>query len=149
VLPGASDRALAPLVLLEAGRAPDWLRRLAVLGGADVPARLRLSRAEAAALDALRAGLGSAAGPAEIGYRHGTDRGADILLARAALAGQPLPEAWQADLARGAAAVLPVGAADLMPALTGAALGRRLAGIEARWIASDFKLDRAALLAPT
>ncbi len=37
-------------------------------------------------------------------------------------------------------------AADLMPAYTGAALGAELARLEAEWIASDFTLDRAALL---
>jgi poly(A) polymerase len=50
-------------------------------------------------------------------------------------------------IARGAAAVFPVRAADLMPALSGRALGARLARLEAAWIASDFTLDREALLA--
>ncbi|TKA95670.1 CCA tRNA nucleotidyltransferase, partial [Cereibacter changlensis] len=45
-----------------------------------------------------------------------------------------------------AAAKLPVSAADLMPALQGAALGARLREIEARWIASGFRLSREALL---
>ncbi len=37
VLPGADPTALAPLVHLEGARAPDWTRRLAVLGGEDRP----------------------------------------------------------------------------------------------------------------
>ncbi|OIQ06555.1 MAG: CCA tRNA nucleotidyltransferase, partial [Rhodobacteraceae bacterium CG2_30_10_405] len=50
VLPGADPRALAPLVHFEAGIAPRWQRRLAVLGGEDVAKRLRLARKDAAAL---------------------------------------------------------------------------------------------------
>ena len=49
-------------------------------------------------------------------------------------------------IAAGAAARFPLRAADLMPAYTGPALGAELARLEAEWIASDFTLDRAALL---
>lgn len=144
VLPGADARALAVLVHLEADVAPCWLRRLAVLGGE--VAGLRLSRAEIRMLERLRDNLGGG-GAAELGYRHGIETGRDILLVRAALLGTPPPPGWQQDLARGAAAECPVRAADLMPALQGPALGARLREIEARWIASGFTLDRAALLA--
>lgn len=146
VLPGATPEALAPLVHLEPPHPPRWLRRLAVLGGADVPEHLRLSRAEAAALATLRNGALGTEGAAELGYHHGAAAAADILLARAALIGAPLPNGWQVDAARGAAARFPVSAADLMPALSGPALGQRLAELESRWIASGFSLSRAALL---
>ena len=83
---------------------------------------------------------------AELGYRFGARDGGDILLLRAALGGSPPdPAAWQ-DLARGAAAVFPVRPADLMPALSGPALGARLRALEARWIASGFTLRREDLL---
>lgn len=67
-------------------------------------------------------------------------------MTRAALTETPPPAGWEAAVERGAAARFPVAAADLMPALTGPALGARLRALEERWIASDFRLDRAALL---
>jgi len=147
ILPGADGRALGPLVHLEPPYAPDWVRRLAALGGADATEALRLSRDEARQLATLRAGLGEGAGPAEIAYRHGAGVARDIVLLRAALVGQGLPDGWETAVARGAAARFPLKAADLMPGLSGAALGARLKVLEARWIASDFELSREQLLA--
>lgn len=146
VLPGSGARAVPLLVHLEAGRPPSWLRRLAVLGGTGTTDRLRLSRAETSRLATLLEGMGSGQDAAELGYRHGPDLATDILLARAALGGSPLPEGWPAAVAAGAAAVFPLRAADLMPALSGPELGRRLAALEARWIASGFRLTREDLL---
>jgi len=146
VLPGAEMRALAPLVHLEAGLAPDAIRRLAVLGGEDAAERLRLSRADARRLDLLRGLIGSMAGPAELGFVHGADLARDALLARAAVMEQPLPRGWEGAVAKGAGATFPVRAADLMPALDGPALGARLAELQARWIASGFTLGREDLL---
>jgi poly(A) polymerase len=59
---------------------------------------------------------------------------------------QPLPTDWRSEIDRGAKAVLPVSAADLMPLLQGVALGACLKEIEALWLASNLRLDRAALL---
>jgi poly(A) polymerase len=146
VLPGADARSLPVLVHLEAGRSPDWLRRLAVLGGEDPAERLRLSRAEAKTLDSLRAGLVSMDPPAALGYRYGPDTAASVVLARAAVMEAPPAAGWHQDVAQGAAARCPVTAADLMPPLSGAALGERLAALEARWIASGFRLSRSDLL---
>jgi poly(A) polymerase len=148
VLPGAEAAAMALLVHLESGTdiARNALRRLALLGGEEVPERLRLSRAEARRLDVLRRGLAVDMPAAELGYRHGPDAGADILLLRAALTGTaPDQKAWQ-DLRTGAEAVFPVKPADLLPALSGPALGDRLCALEARWIASGFTLRREDLL---
>ena len=147
VLPGASARALPVLVHFEGENPPSWVGRLAVLGGEDVAERLRLSRAEAARLAAIAADIGSMRPTAVLGYFHDAATARDIVLARAALFEAPPAPDWQAEIARGAAAHLPVIAADLMPGLTGAALGARLKQIEARWIASDFTLTRAQLLA--
>jgi len=144
VLPGASPRALAPLVHLEAATPPRWLRRLAVLGGDT--GTLRLTKAEARDLDRLRSALGDMTAPAELGYRLGADLGADAVLARAAVLESPLPPAWYPEVTRGASARFPIRAADL-PGLEGAALGQRLKTLEARWIASDFHATRADLLA--
>ncbi|MCC6008834.1 MAG: CCA tRNA nucleotidyltransferase [Rhodobacteraceae bacterium] len=147
-LPGADPRALAPLVHLEAqaGLPPDPLRRLAALGGVDVETRLRLSRAETRRLEMLRELVASGAGVAADAYRHGAGAACDGAVLRAALTDQQLPSDLAGEAARGAEAPLPVSAADLMPGLSGAALGRGLAAAEAAWIRSDFSLDRAALI---
>ena len=146
VLPGADPAALAPLVHLEAGLPADPVRRLAVLGGTDPAERLRLSKPEARRLERLREGALSGEGPAVLGYRLGARDGLDAVLIQAALTGMPPAETSRNRVEFGAAQRFPVQAADLMPALQGAALGARLKELEARWIASGFALDRAALL---
>jgi len=149
VLPGAGDRLLAPLVHLEdsAGAAPDPIRRLAALGGGEgVAARLRLSKAQTRALARLDDGMAGTAPPAELGYREGFDAGRDIVLLRAAATAEAVTKDVLDDLALGAQARFPVAAADLMPALKGPALGRRLDELERRWIASRFALGRDELL---
>lgn len=146
VLPGADPRALAPLVHLEGGLPPRWQRRLAVLGGQDRGARLRLSNPEKRQLAALDEALSGMDPPVVLGWRLGAEGGADAVLARAALTGTPPPEGWQAEVARGAAAEFPVKAADL-PGLAGPALGKRLKELERRWCDSALRLSRDQLLA--
>lgn len=147
ILPGADPRAIAPLVHLESEvLSPDWLRRLVALGGTEADQNLRLSRSEARDLELLRAAIEDGAGAAEIAYRHGPDIARDAALIRAA-SGIALPPDWKRDIAKGAAARFPLAAADLMPRFQGAALGQRLAELEARWIASGFTLSREQLLA--
>lgn len=146
VLPGASAGALPILVHLENGQPPAWLRRLVTLGGEDVPRRLRLSRWDASRLEILRAAIGGGQLPAALGYRLGAGAATDAILARAAMLASALPVDWTNDIARGASARFPVASADLMPELSGPALGQRLAELEHRWIASDFTLTRDALL---
>ena len=146
-LPGAATDFLAPLVHLEAALPARWQRRLAALGGEDVADRLRLSKADADTLaktgEALRSGLD----PAALGYRFGAEIATDAVLIRAAALGTELPVGWAEPLVFGAACVLPVRAADLMPALQGRDLGQRLMELESRWIESGFTLTRAELLA--
>jgi len=148
ILPGADDAALAPLVHeeVQAGTAPDPIRRLAALGGAEVAARLRLSKVQDRRLTLLRDAVGSTMPPAELGYRYGARAGMDILLLRAALLRKPVPAGAAAALDRGAAAIFPVTGKDLMPDYSGPELGARLAELERRWIESDFTLTREALL---
>jgi poly(A) polymerase len=148
VLPGADPRPLAPLVHLERDRKPDWLRRLAALGGEDVDDRLRLSRAEARDLAALRDAVGSNDTPAVLGWRFGADRAADAMLLRAAVLETSLPAGWVTETRRGANATFPVTAADLMPDLSGPSLGEKLKKLEALWLASDLCANRADLLKP-
>lgn len=149
LLPGTDDRALAPLVHLEAGIGvkPDALRRLAVLGGSGIPDRLRLSRKDTATLATLRDGIESTASPARLGYSHGARLAADILLLRAAIFEAPLDPAALATARNAASAEFPINAADLMPDLSGPALGKRLKQLETAWIASHFSLTPQELLA--
>jgi poly(A) polymerase len=147
VLSGADPRYVAPLVHLEAEMPPRWQRRLVVLGGQDWADALRLSRSEQGLMARLRDQIGGSLSPAALGWKLGAEAGADALLARAALLESPLPGQWQADVARGAASRFPVTAADLMPQLTGPALGAKLALLEDRWLASDLRLTRDDLLA--
>ncbi len=149
VLPGADDAPLAPLVHLEqeAGAEPDALRRLAALGwGADLD-ELRLARRDRRRMAVMRDAATGSMGAAELGYRLGAAAGRDALLLRAAMSGADLPHGWEAALARGAEQDFPLAARDLMPRLSGPDLGARLDTLERRWIASDFALDREALLA--
>jgi poly(A) polymerase len=148
ILPGSDHRALAVLVHLEGAIPPDWLRRLAVLGGTSADESLRLSRVEARSLAALQAAIGSAEAAAVLGWRLGADLGRDAMLARAAMLEHPLPEAWETEVTRGATARFPVVAADLMPALSDKALGARLKALETKWLQSGLRLDRDALLKP-
>ena len=64
---------------------------------------------------------------------------------RAAALGAPPAPGLRAEAERGAAARFPLRAADLP--LQGPALGAALRRLEEAWIASDFTLDRAALVA--
>lgn len=146
VLPGADTRALAPLVHLEAGLAADPLRRLAALGGTDPTDPLRLSVKETRALAAIRAALDDPGPAAAAAYRHGFEAARDAELIRAASLGTELAPDWQQPLQAGAAQVFPVKPADLMPALSGPALGQRLRALESRWVASGFSLSRDDLL---
>jgi poly(A) polymerase len=148
ILPGADDKALAPLVHLEMqiGAAPDWLVRLAAIAGPEAANRLRLSRSDEVRLCTLRDGLGSLRGAGELGFRHGADNAIAVLLLRCAVMETPLENRWLDAAKAGASAVFPLRAADLMPALTGPALGRELERLKSLWIASDFALTRAELL---
>jgi poly(A) polymerase len=148
ILPGADDRALAPLVHLEEQIcfAPDWLVRLAAISGPEAANRLRLSRSDEVRLCTLRDAMGSPRGAGELGFRHGADNAIAILLLRCAVMETPLKNNWLVAAKAGENAVFPLRAADLMPALTGPALGRELERLKSLWIASDFALTRAELL---
>ena len=142
ILPGAQATTLAVLVHVEeqAGLATDPIRRLAVLGG-DISG-LKLSNAQATQLEQMR----SQQSPAEMGYRLGSRAALDAMAVMSACLGQEI-DTNVAEIAKSAAdQVFPLKAADLMPALQGAALGAALKQAEARWIASGFTLTKAELL---
>ncbi|WP_299964758.1 CCA tRNA nucleotidyltransferase [uncultured Roseobacter sp.] len=150
LLPGSDPLWLGPVVHLEGelDLGPDWLRRLVALGGQDVAARLRLTRADARSLDTLQEAMSGMMPLPEIAYRHGYDVAVSALILRAAMAGEAIDPKALPPLVEGAKARFPVAARDLMPALTGKALGHRLASLEARWIASGFRLSREDLMTP-
>ncbi|SEV91862.1 poly(A) polymerase [Aliiroseovarius sediminilitoris] len=146
VLPGVDARILPVLIHLEGQRAPDPLRRLAVLGGVDVADRLRLSKRDRKRLELLRNAMGSTEGAGELAYRHGADLAAGMMLLRAAQMGADInTEVW-AEIEKGAKAVFPVRPADLLPTYSGPALGDELRRLESLWIASGFTLQREDLL---
>lgn len=149
VLPGADDRMLMVLIHMEIllNAEPDPLRRLACLGGDDPFELLRLSKSGARQLELLRSEVGLPRQPAELGYRLGATVGRDVLLLRAAMFEAPPTQGNLADLTRGAVAVFPVRAMDLMPDYDGPALGARLKELEQYWIDADFTPTKAELLA--
>lgn len=147
ILPGASPRALGPLLMAEAALAlaPEPLRRLAATGFAD-GAALRLSKPDQKRLALLRDLMEGTEALPEVAWRHGAETASDTAALRAAMLEQPVDPDALPDLAKAANARFPVTAQDLMPALTGKALGDRLRALEAQWIASGFALSREDLL---
>ncbi len=146
LLSGTDARALPVLVHLEGGLTANPLRRLAALGGEGIAKSLRLSRKDAKTLQILRDGMGSMTSPAELAYRETADLARDITLLRAAQMELSLPVGYEDEIAKGAAAQFPVKPADLMPEVSGPALGAEIKRLEALWIASDFTLTREELL---
>ncbi len=143
VLPCADAAPLAVLVHQEQENdiAPDALRRLAIIGGQPQDL-LRLSKDQVRRLEQVK----SAASPNEIAYRYGANVGRDAALVAAATMGQPVTPAVLGAVAHAAAQSFPLKAADLMPNLSGPALGEALKQAEALWIASGFTLTKAELL---
>ncbi|WP_170334255.1 CCA tRNA nucleotidyltransferase [Ruegeria arenilitoris] len=148
LLPGADDRSLAPLVSLEqqAGAAPEPIRRLAAIATPEIAKTLRLSKAQLQRLTRMRDEASGTASIAELGFRYGEEGGMHETLLRCSFLEQPWSENMRLDLRKGAAADFPVQATDLIPGFTGPALGKKLAELEARWIASGFSLTREDLL---
>lgn len=142
LLPGADDRALAPLIHLSESRDP--MLRLAALGRG-FEAALRLKKTDARRVEGLRSAAEGGT-PAELGYRMGAPDALEAMALRAALMEQPLKPEDVAAVSAASKQAFPIKAADLMPRFTGAALGDVLRQLEAAWIASEFGLSRDDLL---
>ncbi len=146
VLPGAEAGDMAELVATEhdfgTGALPRWPRRLALLAADDPAEALRLSRDEARDQDRITQALALPAPAAA--YRLGRRAAAQSVLIRAAR-GTPPAFGWCHELARGAEAQFPLSARDLMPDLSGAALGQALKRAETAWIDSGFALPAGDL----
>ncbi|WP_171208458.1 MULTISPECIES: CCA tRNA nucleotidyltransferase [unclassified Ruegeria] len=149
LLPGAEDRALPILIKLEqdAGATPDPIRRLAAIASTDVAQTLRLSKAQLQRQARMREESTGTAGIAELGFRYGAEGGLHETLLRCAFLEQPWDDQFKTQLQAGAKASFPIKAKDLIPDFSGPALGKKLAELEARWIASGFTLSRQELLA--
>ncbi len=140
ILSGADAAALPLLVAFGADR---WIARLACLGGdAD---RLRLSKAETRTLHDIATAARDGTAPFALGADLGPEA-RDALLVRAALTGTPPDPAALAEARAGARATFPLVAADLMPALTGPALGQGLARARALWLARRGDVSRDDLM---
>ena len=148
LLPGSDDRWMSLLVHFEQtlGLAPNWLTRLAALGGEGVSERLRLSKTEAKTLALLQEQGFSGVGLPELAYRHGADLARAAALLRGCLAEQMPESAVLKTIERASTARFPVKAKDLMPRFNGPELGQELARLERLWIESDFTLTAAELL---
>jgi poly(A) polymerase len=148
VMPGANDGALAPLVYLEetSNTAPDAIRRLAALGGENVPKALRLSRNQSETLRRLK-NADAMQNPAALGYKLGKPLADSVLLIFAASMMQAMQSNALFETERGSKQICPVSAADLMPDFEGKLLGDRLRILEQAWISSDFTMTKFDLLA--
>ncbi len=150
VAAGMIPTALAPVLAMEEATAtpPDWRRRLAALGGEDLRDRLRLSKTEMRALEAIRLAAEEPR-PAQAAHTHGAEAAlSGALIRAAAMAAPPDPSTLRADIDRGATARFPLAAADLKAhgAEPGPAIGAALKHAKSLWMESDFTLDRDALL---
>jgi len=149
LLPGSDIRFLQLMVHAEhvLELAPDWVGRLVALGGSDVPARLRLSRAQTRQYDTIRNAAYNGTGLLETGFEHGAEISTQVYLLQCALS-ETLPDQDMiVQIAQAATQKFPVTAGDLMPEFQGPALGARLAELKAAWIKSGFALSKSQLLA--
>ena len=149
VLPGAQDRALAPLIYFEeiANLEPHIALRFAALGAVEIYENLRQSRKMLAEITLLRDAATSTRSAAELGYRLKEPAARRALALRAALLEQPLSATDLTVASEAADQVFPLKAADLTDQFSGAALGNALKQAESDWIRSGFALTKSELIA--
>ncbi|MEL7215122.1 MAG: hypothetical protein AAGJ96_04190 [Pseudomonadota bacterium] len=143
VLPGSDLRTLP--WLLRAEGEPDWITRALMIGAER--GRLRLSKADEGGFAAAEAALLRGEDGVRRALRYGAEAAHRAAEIEAALLHRKVPDAVREGIARGAAAVFPLKAADLMPPLSpGPDLGAALERLREDWIQSGATLTRAALL---
>lgn len=142
ILAGASSDVLTVLVHVEeqAGLAPDPIRRLVTIGGERDGLRLTNAQEKRIAI------LTSDETLPALAFHHGAEIALDRAAIEAASLGQEIDPELAARISFASRQTLPVSAADFMPKLQGAALGKALRKAEANWIASGFTLTKANLL---
>lgn len=147
VLPGADPVFLAPLIHIEKNRPARWQRRLSVIGGANTPEMLRLSKADARYLIDIKKVLRSGKSNAVNAYLFGANETLDAKLVEAASLTISVSDNLDDEIALGVEAKFPLRAADLFPWFEkGPALGVELKRLEQAWLASEFTLSKTALL---
>ena len=120
--------------------------RLAVLGADDPREMLRLSNNQSDMLRGLAFAMDRGVTLTRMAYQVCRTDARRLGLLRLAK-GETLPANWQAQIAAAYQQQFPISARDLMPRLSGPALGRALQRAEDYWIDHDFRPDRATLLA--
>lgn len=142
ILAGAAPQILAVLVHVEAqaGLAPDPIRRLVALGG--MRDGLRLTNAQERRIELLTSDMSVPA----LAFEHGAEIASDRAAIEAASLGQEVAPETLTQITFAAQQTFPISAADLMPDLQGAALGKALQKAKTDWIASGFQLTKADLL---
>lgn len=145
-LPAANCTVFERVVALESALelSPDWLSRLATLGGKRT--RIRLSRTESRRIEEIQKLAKSDISPAEAAYRFGRETATGAALLRTSRTGRSADPTLLREIMRGSVARFPLYAADLQPTLSGKALGDRLRQLETCWIESGFILSRSQLL---
>ncbi len=145
ILVGSSAKYIPILTHIEQSRQIDWMTRLVVLGGTDQTDSLRLTKAEASKLRAILRVIETGMRPSAAAFEYGGEVARAGALAIAALCESHPPSDLDAAIARGEGAVFPIRAKDLAP-LAGKELGEALTTLRDRWIASEFELNKEALL---
>lgn len=142
ILAGAAPQVLSVLVHVEgqADLAPDPIRRLVALGG--MRDSLRLTNAQEKRIERLTGDDGLPA----LAFEHGAEIAIDRAAIEAASLGQEIIPETLENISFAAKQTFPITAADLMPKLQGAALGKALQRAKADWIASGFQLTKADLI---
>ncbi len=148
VLPGADPSHLPRLDALEMdnGIKPDLVRRIALLGGSRVGARLQLRRAEAQTLRRIDDAWKSASTVEEIAFRNDAHLALSVGLLRAASTGLDLPLDLVARCEWAEQQEFPVRASDLDADYHGRRIGLALKDMQRRWIDSGFRASRSELL---
>ncbi|MCY4542501.1 MAG: CCA tRNA nucleotidyltransferase [Rhodobacteraceae bacterium] len=131
---------------VETGIQPEFLRRLALLGGPEVSGNLELTRSEALRLKLLDAQWRTPASIDSIAYRHGAGVAVSVALLRSAIAGVAVPSSLFDRCEHAARQRFPVRASDLQPERSGRQLGNALDALESKWIESAFSASRKELL---
>lgn len=146
ILPGADAALLPALIRLEpdhSQEAPDWVLRLAALGADDPKTALRLGNAPADQIATLKR---LANWPLDRAARRFGELAARRLALLRLASGQSLPSDWSEAIRRAQSRVFPLSAADLMPGISGPALGKALLAAEDHWIDGGFSATKPELL---
>ena len=147
ILPGSDPRFLSILVHLEQDISPDWIRRLAVLGGEGQQELLRMSKKDAAILSKILSVIENGGSLTKTAYYEGAQITRNAHLVLSALTEQHTAPNIEELILIGVTArgKFPIRAMDL-PDLKGQEIGIRLKQLETQWIDSGFKMTKQELL---